>query len=135
MKIIKIVQKRKALNNKISCNSLETTFPLEFIETMKKKQYSEPTIKSYKQHLNRFLRHYKGIEPEKITKEQIREFMLYLVNEKKYSISGQNQAINTIKFYYTQVLHQEIDDYYLPRPKKEKKLPQVLNEIEVSKIL
>lgn len=131
----KLVQKMKALNNKISSNFLENTFPLEYLEKMKQKQYSEPTIKSYKQHLNRFLRHYKGIEPEKISNVQIREFLLYLVNEKKYSISGQNQAINAIKIYYNEVLKREINDYYLPRPKREKKLPQVLNELEVSKIL
>jgi len=114
---------------------LENTFPLEYLEKMKQKQYSEPTIKSYKQHLNRFLRHYKGIEPEKISNVQIREFLLYLVKEKKYSVSSQNNAINAIKFYYYEVLKREIDDYYLPRPKREKRLPQVLNEVEVSKIL
>ncbi len=116
-------------------NSLESTFPQKYIETMKSMNYSEPTIKSYKQHFNRFLRYYREMEPEKITEKQIREFLLYLVNKKKYSVSGQNQAINAIKFYYNEVLKREIDDYYLPRPKREKTLPQVLNEMEVSKIL
>ncbi len=125
----------RVFNNKISCNSLENTFPLEYLETMKLMNYSEPTIKSYKRHFNRFLRYYQEVKPENITKEQIREFLLYLVNEKKYSVSAQNQAINSIKFYYKEVLKRKIDDYYLPRPKREKKLPQVLNEMEVSKIL
>lgn len=125
----------RVFNNKISCNSLENTFPLEYLETMKLMNYSEPTIKSYKQHFNRFLRYYQEVKPENITKEQIREFLLYLVNEKKYSVSGQNQAINSIKLYYNEVLKREIDDYYFPRPKREKKLPQVLNETEVSRIL
>ncbi len=135
MKIIKIVQNRKAPYNKISSNSLESTFPSEYIETLKLKNYSVPTIKTYKQHFNRFLRYFKGIEPEKISSNQIREFILYLVRERKYSVSSQHNAINAIKFYYNEILKREIDDYYLPRPKKEKKLPQVLNEREVSKIL
>jgi len=39
MKIIKIVQNRKAPYNKISSNSLESTFPSEYIETLKLKEY------------------------------------------------------------------------------------------------
>ena len=49
MKIIKVVQNRKSSYYKISCNSLEPTFPSEYIETMKLMNYSEPTIRSYKQ--------------------------------------------------------------------------------------
>lgn len=101
--------------------ALEPTYPPEFIETLKLKRYSEPTIKSYKLHFNRFLRYYKGINPEKITKEQIREFLLYLVNVRNYSVSGQNQAINAIKFYYEKVLEKPVEKYYVPRPRKPKK--------------
>jgi site-specific recombinase XerD len=70
-----------------------------------------------------------------ITKEQIRKYLLYLVKEKRYSSSAQNQAINSIKFYYEKVLGKPVEKYYVPRPRKEKKLPQVLSEEEVTRIL
>ncbi|HHE39351.1 MAG TPA: hypothetical protein ENL20_12390 [Candidatus Cloacimonetes bacterium] len=118
-----------------STNKIEVKLPPEYIETMKLKNYSEPTIKTYRLHFLRFLKYYSDYQLKDITQEQIRKYLLYLVVEKQYSTSAQNQAINAIKFYYDQVLQQEIDEYYLPRPKREKTFPQVLNEMEVSKIL
>jgi site-specific recombinase XerD len=109
--------------------------PSEYIETLKLKNYSESTIQTYRLHFQRFLKYYKNTKLENITHEQIRQYLLYLVEKKKYSVSSQNNAINSIKFYYTQMLHQEINDYYIPRPHKSKTIPRILNEQEVSLIL
>ena len=111
------------------------TIPSEYIETLKLKNYSDPTIKSYRLHFKRFLNYYNGTKLEDINYEQIRKYLLYLVEEKKYSTSAQNQAINSIKFYYEKVLGKPVEKYYVPRPRKEKKLPEVLSEEEVTKIL
>jgi site-specific recombinase XerD len=111
------------------------SFPVEYIETLKLKNYSVPTIKTYRLHFQRFLKYYQNTKLEAITHEQIRKYLLYLVEEKKYSTSAQNQAINSIKFYYEKVLGKPVEKYYVPRPRKEKKLPEVLSEKEVTKIL
>ena len=42
---------------------------------------------------------------------------------------------NGLKFYYEKVLDKPVEKYYVPRPRKEKKLPEVLSEQEVTKIL
>lgn len=107
----------------------------EYIETMKLMNYSEATVKTYRLHFLRFLKHVSDTELKDITKEQIRQYLLYLVQEKNYSTSAQNQAINSIKFYYEKVLGNPVEKYYVPRPRKEKKLPEVLSEEEVTKIL
>lgn len=60
---------------------------------------------------------------------------MYLVEEKKYSPSSQNQAINSIKFYYEKVLGKPVEKYCVPQPRKPKKLPEVLSEEEVTIIL
>ena len=111
------------------------SLPPEYVETLKLKNYSEPTIKTYRLHFQRFLKYYQKTKLEDLTHEQIRKYLLYLVEEKKYSTSAQNQAINSIKFYYEKVLGKPVEKYYVPRPRKEKKLPQVLSEEEVTKIL
>ncbi|OPX26871.1 MAG: hypothetical protein B1H05_01550 [Candidatus Cloacimonas sp. 4484_140] len=109
--------------------------PPEYIETLKLKNYSVPTIKTYRLHFQRFLNYYSETKLENITHEQIRQYLFYLVEEKKYSTSAQNQAINSIKFYYEKVLGKPVEKYYVPRPRKEKKLPEVLSEEEVTRIL
>jgi site-specific recombinase XerD len=109
--------------------------PKEFEKTLKLKRYSENTVKSYKSHFSKFLAYYTGHAPEQITDEQIRAYLLYLVTKKNVSTSYQNQVINAIKFYYEKVMGRPTSTYYLQRPKKEKKLPVVLSEEEVGKIL
>lgn len=110
-------------------------FPPEYLETLKLMNYSEATIKTYRQHFQRFLKHFPDTELKDIAKEEIRKYLLYLVEEKKYSTSAQNQAINSIKFYYEKVLGKPVEKYYVPRPRTEKRLPEILSEEEVTKIL
>ncbi|MFC1898196.1 tyrosine-type recombinase/integrase [Candidatus Cloacimonadota bacterium] len=110
-------------------------FPIEYAETLKSMNYSEPTIKSYLNHFKMFLNYYADIKPEDITLEQMRKYVIHLVENKKYSSSSQNNAINAIKFYYCKVLHREIEEFYLPRPHRARTNPQILNEQEVSLIL
>jgi integrase/recombinase XerD len=109
--------------------------PEEFIKTLKLRQYSGRTIKTYTEMLKLFMRFYLDRDLDNISDEEIREYLLYLVDRKKVSQSYQNQAINAIKFYYEQVLGRATRKYYLQRPKPEKKLPGVLSEDEVARIL
>lgn len=51
------------------------------------------------------------------------------------SSSHQNQVINAIKFYYEQVLDMPQRFYEIDRPFKERTLPMVLSEEEVSRLL
>ena len=50
------------IKNKEQQKVIITDFPPEYIETLKLKNYCEPTIKTYRQHFNRFLRYFEGIE-------------------------------------------------------------------------
>jgi len=113
----------------------KSKLPPEYVETLQLKNYSDATIKTYRLHFLRFLNYYPETKLTDITHEQIRMYLLYLVQVKHYSTSAQNQAINSIKFYYEKVLGKPVEKYYVPRPRKEKKLPQVLSENEVTKIL
>jgi len=112
-----------------------TEFPAEYLETLQLKNYSDATIKTYRLHSLRFLKHLPETDLKDITKEKIRQYLLYLVQEKHYATSAQNQAINSIKFYYEKVLGKPVEKYYVPLPRKEKKLPEVLSEEEVTRIL
>jgi integrase/recombinase XerD len=109
--------------------------PPEFAKTMKLRQYSEKTIKSYFSMIKLFMAFYKDRDLKKLTDEDIREYLLYLVDVKKVSQSYENQAINAIKFYYERVLGRPTQKYYLQRPKAEKRLPSVLSVEEVRSLL
>lgn len=56
-----------------------------------------------------------------------REFQTYLNNYNFTSVSQQNQIINSIRFLYKFGLNKKYDKVSFKRPKKEKKLPRVID--------
>lgn len=112
-----------------------TTELTQLEELLHLKRYSPNTIKTYKYCFKEFLYFYNSIHPDNITHQQIKKFILYLVNIKGIASSTQNQYINSIKFYYEHVLKREPQTYYIDRPKIGKKLPFVFTEAEVALLL
>ncbi|MDB5257348.1 MAG: site-specific recombinase XerD [Chitinophagaceae bacterium] len=109
--------------------------PDSYREKLSIKRYSSSTMKTYMNCFKEFINHYETVALSDISEEQIKQYILYLVEEKKVSSSYQNQMINAIKFYYEQVLGKERRFYYIDRPFKEQKLPSVLSVDEVKKII
>jgi len=97
------------------------------------RKYSYKTVKSYlyynKDFLNFFSKH-----PVEINDEDIKDYLLHLVEEKEAATSTLNQAINALRFYYGTVLGKKFL-YEVKRPRKDKKLSVVLSQEEVVKIL
>jgi len=65
---------------------------------------------------------------------EVRQYLLYLLDEKKVSRAHHNQAVSALKFYYQRVLRQPVKVEELPRPRSEKKLPVVLSRPEVLRL-
>ena len=109
--------------------------PKEYELLLIRRRYSPNTIKVYVSFLKSFISFLKKKKIEDATESDIRAYQDYLVTQKKVAISTQNQAINAIKFYFEKVLGNEKKTYYIERPRKPKKLPKVLSELQVFKIL
>ena len=92
-------------------------------QKLKYLNYSDRTIKSYLFYINQFLNNIK-IAPTRLTSEG---FQSYLDNYHFKSTSQQNQVINSIRFLYKFGLNKKYDKVSFKRPKKEKKLPQVID--------
>ena len=97
------------------------------------RKYSRRTIKSYIRINGDFLL-FSGKTPKEIENKDIKEYLYYVVNQKKVAASTLNVIINALKFYYGEVLKRNFI-YEIKRPPKDKKLPVVLNKEEGKKIL
>jgi site-specific recombinase XerD len=115
--------------------TVKSFVPDEMVKTLKMKNYSENTIRTYLSMFDRFIKHFGGTDTDRISDSDIREYLLFLIVKRQVSQSYQNQAINAIKFYYEQVLGRPPSTYYIQRPKREQRLPSVLSESEVSALL
>jgi site-specific recombinase XerD len=98
-------------------------------------RYSKNTIKTYVDCFKEFINYYSNKELDAITQQEIMDYLLYLVQERQISESYQNQAINSIKFYYEKVMKGKRNVYYIERPRREKSLPTVLSLEETNQII
>ena len=108
---------------------------IKYKELLIQKRYSNNTQRIYCNYFKDFILYFKDDDLEKLSIEQINNYILDLIQSKKISISQQNQRINSIKFYYEKILSRNKQYYELHRPNKEHKLPKVLSKNEVKKIL
>lgn len=73
--------------------------------------------------------------PDLITEDELRQYLLYLQNEKHIAASTFTIALCGLKFFYERTLQRSWHTFELARPAPEKKLPVVLSIDEVQKIL
>jgi site-specific recombinase XerD len=78
-------------------------------------------------------RHY-GCSPDRISLEQIREFLHYLIVERKLAFSSCNQKLAGIRFFYRHVLGQKQLELRVPA-KRSGKLPEPLSRREIAHLL
>ncbi|MBW6536675.1 MAG: site-specific integrase [Mariniphaga sp.] len=109
--------------------------PKGYMEKLEQERYGENTIKIYTHYFKDFVAEFSNRELPKITKDEINAYILRLIQEKDISPSQQNQRINSIKFYYEKVLGRKSEYYDIGRPRKERKLPDVLSKEEIAAMI
>lgn len=109
--------------------------PDEVLQKLETMRYSSHTISTYRQLFEEFINYYPAKAIDDITEPEIIAYIRYLVKERGISASYQNQAINSIKFYYEKVKRGERRFYQLERPLKQQKLPTVLSVEEIQAMI
>ncbi|KAB1069305.1 tyrosine-type recombinase/integrase [Tamlana haliotis] len=108
--------------------------PTPYLDKLEIKKYANNTVKSYVMAFEYFINYYPDKALNSINENDVRDYILNLVQKGK-SDSYINMAINSIKFYYESVLGMPNRFYKIDRPRKAKKLPQVLSKEAVLKII
>lgn len=78
--------------------------PPEYIEQLRRRNYSEATIRVYSSHLNQMLAYTGHRPPQELGPADIQEYLQYLTVERGVSGGYRNQALSAIRFYYEQVM-------------------------------
>jgi site-specific recombinase XerD len=104
------------------------------IEDMQLAGYSARTQEAYVGAVSQLFSHFK-CTPAQLTEEQLREYFLYLANERKVSRPTATIALCGVKFFFERTLKRDWTALDLIRPRPVKKLPVVLSRDEVRRIL
>lgn len=107
----------------------------QYMELLQLKGYSPKTFTVYCNEFHLMLRLLKTTPASSLTKAQVQAYLLWLLKRKAYSHIHLHTTINALKFYFEQVLGKTREFYDLPRPQKPQKLPSVLGEAEVVKLI
>jgi site-specific recombinase XerD len=102
------------------------------IEDMEMRNFSPKTIRIYIDVVARFARYF-GKSPDRLGTEEVRRYLLHLVQDKKVAWATYKQALAALRYLYRWVLHgpEIVQDIRCPRP--ERRLPVVLSFDEVQR--
>lgn len=107
----------------------------QFTKYLRSKRYSENTLKTYVDALKSFLVFYNTKGICSITNDDVITYNNEYIIKNRLSASFQNQIVNAIKLFFRTIENKEIDPELIHRPKREKKLPNVLSKEEVKQLL
>jgi site-specific recombinase XerD len=100
------------------------------IEDMQLRNLTPATQRNYIHYVADFAKYF-GVSPEKLDLEAVREYELYLLNERKLSPESINTFVTAVKFLYLQTLEMPWGNEQFPRVRRPHKLPVVLSQEEL----
>lgn len=107
----------------------------EFKQWLLSKRYSLNTIKTYTDAIRTFLRFFNNKQLHDINHKDLIQFNNEYILLNNLSTSYQNQIVNAIKLFFKKIENSNMEVALIHRPKREKKLPNVLSKEEVKAIL
>jgi integrase/recombinase XerD len=110
-----------------------TALRQRMIEDMRLRNLSRHTIDAYVLAVKQFANHFRQ-SPEQLSAEQVRQYLLYLVQEKHASWSRYNLARCGLQFLYRVTLGRDEHFAKLPCARDRKRLPTVLSTHELRRL-
>lgn len=121
---------------------LSTNSFLEYLQY--ERNYSENTVLRYREDIEQFCDYVKNetrgeVNPEKVEAAIIREWVIYLLEEKKYATTTVNRKLSSLHSYFRFLLRRgiiQVDPLRkVVRPKNKKTLPTFIREEDMNRLI
>src|SRR5215467_6900922 len=104
------------------------------LEELQRRNYSPSTIRAYLNAVEEFARYF-GKSPDKLDQEQLRQYQLHLLHERKLTVGTIVGRIAALRFFFVRVLRRPYRQIDLIYPKRPERLPSVLSQDEVARLI
>jgi len=104
------------------------------LEELRRRNFAETTIRTYLHGVEHFSRYF-GRQPDQLGPEHIRQYQAALFTKFKFSPNTVGLRLATLRFFYIQVLKRSWSIAETPYPKKVVRLPQILSQEEVARLI
>jgi integrase/recombinase XerD len=104
------------------------------LDELERRNYSPNTVRSYLHAVEEFARHF-GRSPDQLGPDHVRAYQVHLFRDRKLSartIAGQTAAL---RFLFVKTLRRPYQPDALPFPKHSRRLPTVLSQEEVARLI
>src|ERR1700694_284200 len=96
------------------------------LEELQRRNYSGGTIRLHLRHVAGFAQPFHR-SPDQLGAEDIRQYQLFLIREKKLAWSSYNQIVCALRFFYAKTVKRAFLLQDIPFPRKEQRLPLILS--------
>lgn len=111
-----------------------TVLRKRMLEELQRRRYSSETIRLYLCSVKQFATYF-GKRPDRLGSEHLRQYQLYLLNERKLSVGSVIARTAAIRFFFLKVLRRPFREVDLVYPKHPERLPVILSEDEVARLI
>jgi integron integrase len=102
---------------------------------IKLRHYSKKTLEAYSYWIKQFSRYLSNKNPDVVVSNDVKGFLEHLAVKVNVSASTQNQAFNSLLFFFRHILKRDLVELKdTIRPKRKRYIPAVLSRTEVNKI-
>jgi site-specific recombinase XerD len=104
------------------------------LEELERRNYAPGTIRAYIRTVEHFAQHFR-CSPEKLGPDQIRQYQAAMFRDWKLAPNTVTQRLAALRFLYIRVLKRSWSAAETPYPKKVLRLPQILSQQEVARLI
>ena len=104
------------------------------LDELQRRNYAEITIKNYLRIIDDFVR-YSGQPIEKLGPNHIRAYQAHLFRDRKLASKTVRQHVAALRFVYVKTLKRAYMLEYIPFPREERRLPLVLSQEDVTRLI
>jgi len=104
------------------------------LEELQRRNYSEITTRKYLQYVTAFARHF-GKSPDQLGPNELRSYQAYLLQERKVTPGTAVNCVAALRFFFIKTLKRHQFREFLPYPKDRRRLPTVLSQEEVARLI
>ncbi len=123
------------MTHKFEIDSVQQKARDAFESQLRVQQYSNATLRSYRNCFVLFLQQFPDRKPSGIPPDEVKNFLVRFHDQHNPSASYYNLMVNAVKFFFEKVLGRHRTVYQLPRARKPQQLPSVFAEEEIKKLI
>ena len=104
------------------------------LEELQRRNYAKNTVRSYIAAVEEFATYF-GKRPDRLGREQIRQYQVHLFRDRKLAASTVEQRTAALRFLFVKTLRRPYLPDHIPFPKRQRRLPTVLSPGETAKLI